>query len=89
MLMLLERMGYGSITSHGMRAAFKTWADERTNFPEEVRDAALAHVVSDGTKSAYSRGTFLEKRRQLMAAWASFLSKPVKASGDNVVAIKQ
>jgi integrase len=59
-------------TVHGFRSAFRDWAGERTNFPREVAEAALAHVVGDATERAYRRGDALEKRRALMEAWAAF-----------------
>src|SRR5262245_1604917 len=67
-------------TVHGFRAAFKTWASERTNFPRELVEAALAHVLDDKTEEAYLRGDMLEKRRRLMTAWAEFCAKPASAA---------
>lgn len=57
-------------TVHGFRSTFRDWVAEQTNWPAELAEAALAHVVSDKTVAAYQRGTMLEKRRQMMAAWA-------------------
>jgi integrase len=86
MLGVLDRMRRGDITVHGFRSTFKDWASERTNFPGEVSEAALAHIVGDKVEAAYRRGTLFEKRRRLMEAWAEFCaSKP--ASG-NVVPIR-
>src|SRR5262249_57299432 len=48
-LMLLRRMGRGDVTAHGFRSSFRDWAAERTNFPAEVAEMALAHSVSDKT----------------------------------------
>jgi len=45
-------------------------AAECTNFPREVAEAALAHVVGDKVEAAYRRGDLFEKRRRLMDAWA-------------------
>jgi integrase len=59
-------------TVHGFRSAFRDWSGERTAFPREVAEAALAHLVGDETERAYRRGDALEKRRALMDAWASF-----------------
>jgi integrase len=72
LLMLLRRMNRTDLTSHGFRATFRTWAAERTNFPREVIEAALAHVVGDETERAYQRGDLFEKRRQLMTAWGAY-----------------
>jgi integrase len=71
MLMMLRRMGRGDLTAHGFRSTFRDWAAERTNFPREVAEAALAHVVGDRTEAAYRRGDLFEKRRRLMDAWAA------------------
>ncbi len=70
--MVMRRTGMGNFTVHGFRSAFRDWAGERTNFPREIAEAALAHVVGDATERAYRRGDALEKRRALMAAWAAF-----------------
>jgi integrase len=76
MAMVLKRMGYrGVSTVHGMRAVFKTWASEQTNFQREVIEAVLAHgVISDKLEAAYRRGDFFDKRRLLMDAWARYCS---------------
>lgn len=70
---LLKGMRRG-VTVHGFRSSFRDWAAEKTTFPREVAEAALAHVLSDKTEAAYQRGDLFEKRRELMAAWAKFLS---------------
>ncbi len=75
LLMLLRRMNRPDLTAHGFRATFRTWAAERTNFPREVAEAALAHVFGDETECAYQRGDLFEKRRHLMAAWADYCKK--------------
>ena len=63
-------MGNSEITVHGFRSTFRDWAAERTNFPAEVAQMALAHTVSDKVEAAYRRGDLFQKRRQLMDAWA-------------------
>lgn len=60
-------------TVHGFRSTFRDWVGEQTSFPGEVAEAALAHVVKNPTERAYHRTKYLEKRRDLMAAWARFL----------------
>jgi len=72
MLMLLRRMGRGDLTAHGFRSTFRDWAAERTTFPAEVAEMALAHTVSDRVEAAYRRGDLFQKRRQLAEAWARF-----------------
>jgi integrase len=72
---LVLQMGH-SVTVHGFRAAFRTWAAERTIFARELIETALAHVVGDDTERAYHRGDLFEKRRELMDAWAAFCDGP-------------
>jgi len=62
-------------TPHGFRSSFKDWASETTNFPNELSEAALAHVIPNKTEAAYRRLTMLEKRRSLMAAWGGYSDK--------------
>jgi len=81
LLMLLRRMGHGDLTAHGFRSTFRDWAAERTNFPNEVVEMALAHAISDRTEAAYRRGDLFEKRRKLMDAWAAYCAKPIPTSG--------
>jgi integrase len=79
MLMVMRRMGRGDLTTHGFRSSFRDWAAERTNFPAEVAEMALAHTVSDKVEAAYRRGDLFQKRRQIMGAWASFCAVPAIA----------
>src|SRR3569833_564248 len=74
LLMLLRRMDYQEITAHGFRSTFRDWAAERTNFPHEVCEAALAHALKSKTEAAYKRTDLFEKRRELMNTWATFCS---------------
>jgi integrase len=74
MLAVLDRLSYGHVTVHGFRATFATWAEECTDYPDGVREAALAHKYKDETMAAYQRGEKLEKRRALMSDWATFLT---------------
>lgn len=74
-------MGY-PITAHGFRSTFADWVNEQTTFPREVREAALAHVNQNRAEVAYSRTDYLDKRRPMMEAWASYC---LGASGGNVV----
>lgn len=60
-------------TMHGFRASFRTWGDEVTEFPHEMLEFALAHVISDQTVRAYARSDMLEKRRKLMNSWAQYV----------------
>jgi integrase len=79
MLALLARMGRkGIMTTHGCRSTFRTWAQEQTNFPREIAEMSLGHVVGDKVERAYARGDALKKRVGIMEAWASFCAKPTR-----------
>jgi integrase len=80
-LMLLRRMGRGDLTAHGFRSTFRDWAAERTNFPNEVVEMALAHAISDKTEAAYRRGDLFQKRRKLMDSWAAFCAHSTCVTG--------
>jgi integrase len=69
---LMRRMEVKPYTVHGFRSSFRDWAGECTSFPREIAEAALAHAVGDQTERAYRRGDALERRRELMQAWANF-----------------
>jgi integrase len=75
MLNVLKRMKRDDITVHGFRSTFRDWAAEKTNFPKEVVEMALAHTIENEVEAAYRRGDLFEKRRELMEAWAAFLEK--------------
>jgi integrase len=72
MEMILRRMKVEDATMHGFRSSFRDWVGNETHFPREIAEAALAHVVGDAAEQAYRRGDALEKRRQLMEAWAEY-----------------
>jgi integrase len=77
LLAVMRRQGLDA-TPHGFRSTFRDWASEETNFPRELAEVALAHIKGDATEAAYWRGDVLEKRRQMMTAWADFCAKPLK-----------
>lgn len=58
---------------HGLRSTFRDWAAERTEYPRDMAEIALAHRVGSEVERAYRRGDMIEKRRQMMADWARFL----------------
>ncbi|MDP3799212.1 MAG: integrase arm-type DNA-binding domain-containing protein [Polaromonas sp.] len=69
-LMRREGLPY---TMHGFRASFRTWGMEATDYPDEMLEFALAHVVGDQTVRAYARSDMVAKRRKLMQDWADYL----------------
>jgi integrase len=88
MLELIRGMMGPGYTVHGFRSTFKDWARERTSYPNEVSESALAHVNGDKVEAAYARGDLFEKRRRLMAEWARFSFKKSYGLTDNVAALR-
>src|SRR5215813_3796882 len=84
---LLIGMGH-SVTVHGFRSSFRDWVADRADFPSDVAEMALAHVVGSKVEAAYRRGDMFEKRRRLMDAWATFCTtEPVER--DKVVPMQR
>ena len=69
----LKAAGGETVTTHGSRSTFKDWCSERTSFPSEVSEMALAHAIGDKVEAAYRRGELLRKRAAMMQQWATFL----------------
>lgn len=79
---LVKELGFAADV-HGFRTSFRTWAQERTTYPREVAEAALAHLTGDAVERAYARSDVFDKRRKMMGAWAAYLAE----QRDNVVRI--
>jgi len=79
-LMLLRRMQRDDLTAHGFRSTFSDWAAERTAYPREVVEMALAHTVENKVERAYRSGDLFDKRRRLMADWAAACTAPAGGS---------
>jgi integrase len=70
MLKTLDRMGLrDQAVTHGFRSAFRDWAAETGNYPNELLEMALAHTIDNKAEAAYRRGDLLKKRHKLMADW--------------------
>ena len=72
----LERAKAMSFEQCAAPYTFRDWCAESTNFPREVCEHALAHSLPDKVEAAYRRGDLIDKRVQLMKAWADFCAKP-------------
>ena len=92
LLTLLKRMnsvpevaGQGRSTDHGARVqggVQNVGAEEVATIPHVVVEQAMGHQVGTKVERAYRRTDLLEKRRELMNAWANFCA-PREAT-DNV-----
>jgi integrase len=84
---VLRKLGHGDVTVHGFRSSFRTFAAERTSFPHEIAELALAHTVGTAVTRAYKRTDLFDRRRKLMQAWSDFLARPAPAG--EVVALRR
>jgi integrase len=84
---LMEALGHADVTVHGFRSTFRDWAGDRTAFPREIVEAALAHLVGNAVEQAYRRGSALDQRRRLMEQWAAYCAA-TEAPAENVIAIR-
>lgn len=74
LLSVLRRMSVGAVV-HGFRSSFRDWAAERTNFPGDLAEMALAHAIGNKVEASYRRGDMFEKRRRMMEEWSAFCAK--------------
>jgi integrase len=79
---VMRRMDLTAVP-HGFRSTFTDWCAERTSYPSEVREMALAHAIGNETEAAYRRGDLFDKRLNLMNDWAKFINT-APARGGNV-----
>ncbi|MDN3711038.1 integrase arm-type DNA-binding domain-containing protein [Paracoccus cavernae] len=81
-----DRVNKRPAVPHGLRSTFRDWVAERTHFPGDMAEVALAHKVGSAVEASYRRGDMVEKRRAMMAAWADYLTGKTR-SGAQVVRI--
>jgi integrase len=73
---LKEISGDPTLTVHGLRGTFRTWAQDETDFEEEIVEHCMHHITGDAAEKAYKHGKALRKRRTVLQAWADFATKP-------------
>ena len=71
---LMRRMELDAVP-HGMRSTFRDWAAERTHFPREVAEMALAHTIGNAVEAAYRRGDLFTKRAEMMKEWGDYVHR--------------
>jgi integrase len=74
----IDRVNKRTAVPHGLRSTFRDWVAERTTYAGEMAEVALAHRISNAVEAAYRRGDMVEKRRAMMADWASFLAETTR-----------
>ncbi len=58
---------------HGFRSSFRTWAAENDK-RQDIAELCLAHKIHGAIEASYLRTDFLDARRNLMNAWAQFIT---------------
>jgi integrase len=71
-----DRVSKRPAVPHGLRSTFRDWVAERTNFPGEMAEVALAHKISNTVEASYRRGDMIE----MMGEWGAFLIQAPKAA---------
>jgi integrase len=84
LLATLKRMDRTDLTAHGFRSTFRDWAAETTAYPDAVVEMALAHAIGNAVEAAYRRGDLFEKRKRLMADWASYCASDSRREAEVV-----
>jgi integrase len=56
---------------HGLRSSFSTWVDDTRPHEREAAERALAHQIANSASAAYRRSDMLDRRIDLMEAWAA------------------
>ncbi|WP_347232074.1 site-specific integrase [Hydrogenophaga sp. NH-16] len=74
LIAIMRRMKVDAVP-HGFRSTFRDWAGDRTHFPRDLIEQALAHAIPNQVEAAYRRSDALEKRRELMQRWADYLDR--------------
>lgn len=68
---------------HGLRSTFRQWTAEQ-GYPRDMAEIALAHFIGSDVERTYQRSDMLERRRDMMTAWAAFLRVGSVAGGNMV-----
>lgn len=77
----VDRVSKRPAVPHGLRSTFRDWVAERTHYPGDMAEVALAHRVASAVEASYRRGDMVGKRRAMMAAWADYLTGKSRAGG--------
>ena len=77
---VMRRMGSDKVP-HGLRSTFRDWAAEKTTFPRDLAEKAIAHTLESKVEAAYQRSDMFERRRVMMETWAGFLAR-VETKGE-------
>lgn len=72
----LDRLKVTDATVHGFRSSFRDWVGDETEYPSDLAELCLSHILGNKTERAYRRTAAVERRRQLMQDWADYCDLP-------------
>lgn len=81
----IDRTSKRPAVPHGLRSTFRDWVAERTTYPGDMAEVALAHSINNSVEASYRRGDMIEKRRRMMRDWSDFMAADV--GGGKIVRI--
>ncbi len=74
MLNFVRKMESGIYTQQGLRRTVAVRAvDDTHNYLKRTLELALVHNIKNQAEAAYRRGDQLERRRELLKAWSSYV----------------
>ena len=73
------------LTVHGLRSSFRDWAGDRTAYPRDVIEMALAHSIKDKSEAAYRRGDANKLHRVPLSDRAMGLLQSLPRDGSSFV----
>lgn len=83
-----QTLGIGDATVHDLRRTFATWHGE-LGTPPEILAALLGHAPNTVTRQVYDQSILLERRREAMEKWSSWLSRLLAGeTPDNVIPLR-
>ena len=59
---------------HGFRSSFSDWVIDTTSHGADLADMCIAHLTRGKVRASYQRSPQLEKRGQILAEWAAFVT---------------
>ncbi|MFD0860115.1 tyrosine-type recombinase/integrase [Roseovarius aquimarinus] len=83
----VDRVSKRPAVPHGLRSTFRDWVAERTHFPGDMAEVALAHRISNAVEASYRRGDIVEKRRKMMISWSDFLAGRPTSNASDVMSL--
>lgn len=74
---VIKRLGYGGrVTGHGFRHTFSTILREK-GYDSAWIEIQLAHVDKNSIRGIYNHAQYIDKRREMLEFYSSYISKGI------------